>query len=93
MHPLLVILLALNLVAFGVYGWDKWRATKARRRVPERWLLGLALPFASPGAWCGVRLFRHKTRKPSFLWKLVLLTVVQAALAGWALGRFDGPWS
>lgn|GEM_PF-436660 len=57
--------IAANLVALALFGTDKQRARCRRRRIRERTLLlaALAAPF---GALAGMRLFRHKTRKPLF---------------------------
>ncbi len=85
------VFLAANVVAFCAYGVDKWKAARGRWRVPELWLLGFAVPLASPGAWAGIKTFRHKTRKPSFLWKLVVLTLLQVGAVSWFLGRYGWP--
>ncbi|HQM66464.1 MAG TPA: DUF1294 domain-containing protein [Methanomassiliicoccales archaeon] len=69
----------LNLVVLLMYGMDKGRAKRGRRRIPERDLLLAALigPF---GAMAGMRWFRHKTRKALF--KLVpLFALLHLALA------------
>jgi uncharacterized membrane protein YsdA (DUF1294 family) len=53
--------------------------------VPERVLHGLALLGGSPGAWAGMRLFRHKTVKGSFRAVFWFILAAQVAL-GLALG-------
>ena len=83
---LLLVLAVLNLAAFGLYGWDKRRAIRGGRRVPEARLLWFSLPGTAPGAWAAVFVFRHKVRKASYLAKLVLVTAVQIA-AVWFLMR------
>ncbi len=84
LHPLLVLLLLINLLAFLAMGLDKWRARRGARRTPERTLLLLALPGAAPGAWAGMHTFRHKTIKGSFRLKMFLVTFVQvAAIYAW----------
>ena len=75
-----IYLLIINLLTFLTFGLDKWKARKGSRRIPETWLLGLSLPLGAPGAWLGAKVFRHKTRKASFLWKLALVTVLNAGL-------------
>ncbi len=77
---LLAAALALNVLVFLALGADKHFAARGRRRIPERTLLCLALPLAAPGAWLGMSVFRHKTRKRSFRWKMVGVTVLQLAL-------------
>jgi uncharacterized membrane protein YsdA (DUF1294 family) len=78
MLPLLAVLVALNGVSFVLYGLDKRRARRGARRISESTLLLSALVSGTLGAWAGVYAFRHKTRKPSFLAKLVLVSVGDA---------------
>lgn len=56
----------LSAAAFAATGWDKLRAKRDARRVPERTLHLLAAAGGWPGALLAQRLFRHKTRKTSF---------------------------
>lgn len=63
---ILLVLLALNLWAFGLFGWDKMRAEQGGWRVSEASLLGVALIGGIGGAYAGRAFFRHKTRKKSF---------------------------
>ena len=84
LHWALVGYLALvNLIAFVVYGADKRRAKKERRRVPEKTLFLLALIGGSVGAWAGMYTFRHKTRHWYFVWGIPAILVIQIALAVW----------
>ena len=82
-------LLAFNISAFISYGVDKRLAETGLARIPERFLLGLALAGGSPGAWLAMQLFRHKTRKRALLRRFWLIAAAQAALVFlyWALGR------
>ncbi|MCI0464299.1 MAG: DUF1294 domain-containing protein [Gemmataceae bacterium] len=80
-------LVAVNVTAFGYYGYDKSRARRASARVPERVLHGLALFGGSVGAYAGMEVFRHKTVKGGFrlvFWTIVLL---QVALIVWVVRR------
>lgn len=78
MLPLAWILVGLlNLVAVGLYGFDKWRSGRqGARRVPERKLLWLVFLGGWPGAWLAMSLFRHKTRKQPFRTYAILWTVL-----------------
>ncbi len=89
-HPIAISIYLLNLCAFVVYGVDKWRARRGKSRISERTLLLLALPFASPGALLAMRLFRHKTRKPSFQYRLAVIVVLHAVALGYWLGTRGG---
>lgn len=87
MWPWIVgLLVVTNLVAFAAMGLDKRRAIRGGRRIPERRLLVLALPLASPGSWLASRVFRHKTRKLGFRLWLSGVTLLNAATV-WALAQ------
>ena len=81
----LLVLLVWNVLAFLLYGWDKFCAVRSRRRVPEKNLLGVAFLAGGVGAWLGARTFHHKTSKPSFYWPLRVALGVNLALYGAAL--------
>jgi len=69
---------ALSLVTFGVYGYDKSQATRNAPRVPEAILHLLGLLGGTPGAFVAMRVFHHKTIKRSFqtvFWITVALQV------------------
>lgn len=81
-HPFFVVYAtAINVVALFTYGMDKLLAKTDARRVPERVLLVMALLGGSAGAILGMQLFRHKTRKVSFLILLAVVLLVQVGLA------------
>ncbi len=67
--------LAFNLAAFVAQGVDKRRAVRSAWRIPESTLLGLGLPLACAGMLLGMKLFRHKTSKRSFVAKAALVTI------------------
>lgn len=72
---------ASNLAAFLVYGLDKRRAKLHRWRIPESVLLGLAAAGGSAGAWFGMNVFHHKTRKKKFAVGVPALLILQIAAA------------
>jgi len=75
----LAVMLVLSLVAFVFYGFDKRRAQKDGRRVPEKTLHIMSLLGGWPGALMGQRVFRHKTQKLRFrivFWLCVMLHLV-----------------
>ena len=83
----LVYLVLVNVVAFAVYGADKRRAKKAKRRVPEKTLFLLAIIGGGVGAFAGMRIFRHKTRHWYFVWGIPAIMVIQIALAVWLMAQ------
>ena len=74
-------LLPVNLAAFFLMGWDKGRARRGARRVPEKTLFLAALLGGSVGAVLGMKLFRHKTRHWYFRFGLPAILFLQLALA------------
>lgn len=76
-------LTAVNIVAFAVFGADKWKAVHGRWRIRESVLLGLAFVGGSPGGLLAMYLFRHKTKKPVFAVGIPLMLAVQIALFFW----------
>lgn len=73
-------LIAINVVSFLTYGYDKRIAGSERTRVPETILLALVLLGGTVGALLGMLLFRHKTRKWRFQIKFWLMFLLQFAL-------------
>ena len=69
-------LATVNLLAFLAFGMDKRRARRDKQRVPESTLLWLTFAAGVFGSWVGMSFFRHKTRKKSFRWKMVLVTII-----------------
>ena len=77
----------INLLAFTLFGADKYRARNRRWRIPEKTLLGAAILGGSLGAVLGMCVFRHKTKHWYFRLGLPLLLVLQAA-AGWMAWKY-----
>ena len=62
----LVFFAVWNLIVFSIYGADKLRAIKNRRRISEKALLWCAFLMGGTGALLGMYTLRHKTRKLRF---------------------------
>ena len=80
---LLLYLLAINVLTFLLYGIDKWRAKRARWRIPEGVLLGLAAIGGSVGAWLGMGIWHHKTQHKKFRYGVPVMLLIQIALLVW----------
>ena len=84
------LFLAVNVVAFGHYGFDKYRASNGARRVPEIVLLGLAAVGGVPGSLLGQIVFHHKTSKSRFkrvFWTIAAVQVVVLLVIAHLRGR------
>ena len=73
-------LLAINAVAFIVYGIDKYKAKKAKWRISEATLLLLAVVGGSIGAWMGMKVWHHKTMHKKFKYGIPVILLIQIAL-------------
>ena len=78
-------LILVNLAAFILYGCDKAYAKKGARRVPEKVLLLWAWLGGSIGAFLGMQIFRHKTKKPKFYITVPALMVLEIAICIFSL--------
>lgn len=74
---LLSCIIGVNVITFVVYGIDKLKAKKGKWRVPEATLLLLAVVGGSVGAWCGVRVWHHKTTYAKFKYGIPLIMAMQ----------------
>lgn len=81
MNALIYILLIANLIAFIQMAIDKRLAVKQKRRIPEAQLIAPTLFGGFPGVLLGMILFRHKTVKRSFQFKLLLALILFIGIA------------
>lgn len=82
---LLVLYLALSFVVFLLYGADKSKARRGKRRISEFCLLAFAFCFGALGAIAGMLVFRHKTKHAKFVVLVPLFLVLQTAALALAL--------
>jgi len=69
-----------NFTVFLIYGFDKLCAIRGSWRISEKILLTIALLMGGIGAFFGMEVFRHKTKKPRFRIAVPVLAVVQALM-------------
>ncbi|MFD0587150.1 DUF1294 domain-containing protein [Paenibacillus sp. GCM10027627] len=67
----IVYFLAGYMMLVNVYGFllmhgDKKRAKQRAKRIPEKRFFIVALLGGAIGAWCGMKVWRHKTKHRSF---------------------------
>ena len=77
---LAIYYIAINLILFLLMGYDKARAKAEKWRVPEATLFILGLLGGAVGGILGIKVFHHKTRKPSFYIIFVIGIVLHVAL-------------
>ena len=78
---LVAYILAFGLITFLTYGYDKFRAVRHGRRVPEPALQLLSVLGGALGGWAGMLVWRHKTQHTSFwIAQIVGTAVIVAAL-------------
>ena len=75
---LLQLLAIVNSIALTIFGIDKLKSKRSGWRIPESSLLLIAF-FGPFGAYAGMLLFRHKTRKIKFVLVPIFL-FIQASL-------------
>lgn len=73
-------LIAINIVTFAAFAWDKRAAKRRAWRAPENQLLALAAVGGTLGALLAQRLLRHKTHKQPFAARLWSIAAAQAGL-------------
>ena len=76
-----IYIIAVNIITFSTYAFDKYKARNNTWRIRESVLLILAAAGGALGALAAMYLFRHKTRKWKFAMGVPAILTVQAALA------------
>lgn len=82
------VILAINIIAFFMYGLDKSKAKRGAWRIPEATLLGIAFFGGALGAFLGMKVFRHKTKHVQFFIGVPVMLVLQIALAVFLVYKF-----
>ena len=77
----IVYFCAINLLAFITYGIDKQKAKFSRYRISEKTLITLAILGGSIGAFLGMKIFHHKTKKLKFSIGIPAIFVVQVIIS------------
>ena len=75
----------INIISFMVYGIDKLKTKQGKWRIPEATLLLLAIIGGSIGAWCGVKVWHHKTLHKKFRYGIPLIIAIQIAMIWYLL--------
>ena len=75
----LIYLAVINIVAFFLYGIDKWKARHDKWRITEARLLWIAVAGGSIGALLGMKIWHHKTKHNKFRFGLPAILILQIA--------------
>ena len=76
---MLIYLALVNLLAFVMFGIDKYKAQHDRWRIREAKLIGIAVIGGSVGAWLGMLLWHHKTQHLKFRFGLPFILLLHLA--------------
>lgn len=87
MKVLIGYMIIINFIAFILYGLDKRKAQKNRWRITEKTLIGVALIGGSLGAFLGMKIFHHKTKKLKFSFGIPVIILIQLVLAWYFLWK------
>lgn len=71
-----VLLILWNILVLWLYGEDKRRSIKRKRRISEKTLLNCAFFMGGTGALFGMLIFRHKTKKGKFKILIPLFIII-----------------
>ncbi|MBE5921440.1 MAG: DUF1294 domain-containing protein [Lachnospiraceae bacterium] len=76
-----IYFIAINFIAFLLFGIDKHKASVGKWRIRERSLFITAALGGSIGALLGMRHFRHKTKHTNFVIGIPAILIAQIILA------------
>lgn len=77
MRNIIIYVFVVNVIAFLMYGLDKVKAKRLQWRIQESTLLGVAVIGGSIGAFLGMQIFHHKTKKPKFYIGVPVIFILQ----------------
>lgn len=82
---IVIIIAALNMIAFAIMGIDKFKAKKGLWRVPEKWLLMFPMFGGAFGFMAAMLIFKHKLSKPIFVWSAFIFGCGYFSVMIWKL--------
>lgn len=80
MKNIITVFFIWNIFVFALFGFDKYRAKKQRRRVPERNLILASFLQGATGGIFAMVIFNHKTAKPKFRFLIPLFVIENMAV-------------
>ncbi len=73
-------LIIINIISVLVCSFDKWRAIRGGRRVPEKTLFTIVFLGGSVGMYITMRIIRHKTLDKRFMIGIPIIIIFQVLL-------------
>lgn len=79
----------INFYGFLVFGFDKLLAKMKKRRISEHHLVFVSIIGGALGAYIGMQLFHHKTKKAKFIIWIPILCAVWLIIAVFAIYQYS----
>lgn len=79
--PFTTYWIVINIICFFMMGYDKTQAKRGNWRVPEKRFFLLSLIGGALGTWIAMRVWRHKTKHPTFTLGIPALLLLNFACA------------
>lgn len=78
---IIAYLVIMNITGFSFMYADKQKAKKGAWRIPEKTFFIVSALGGSTGAWCGMYVFRHKTKHWYFVVGIPAILLIQIVAA------------
>ncbi|MDM1296990.1 DUF1294 domain-containing protein [Empedobacter falsenii] len=78
--PLLLTFILINLLAFFLFKIDKKKAVRGQNRISEITLCSVTLVGGTIGSILAMQIYRHKTKKSSFIFKILIIVAIQVLI-------------
>ncbi|WP_414647080.1 DUF1294 domain-containing protein [Empedobacter sp. UBA7248] len=80
-------LLLINVLSFFLFKIDKKNSIIGKRRISELALCFVTLIGGTIGSLMSMQIYRHKTRKKSFIFKILIIVAIQVLII-WKLIQY-----
>ena len=84
-----IVIALWNITTFALYGADKQKARKNKRRISEATLILCAFLMGGAGALFGMSVFRHKTKHLKFKLLVPLAFILNIVIVALILRQYD----